>query len=845
MFTHNSNSLAKGEARELLFTLYSFVTALPSQADLGQQLESDTAEIIFLDKDCSKAQRKGFDQMVARLPISPLLTMLPPWRGRPCYGLLVGLIPRLRSAIKVSIGLIEILIDHDPHIFEKCGLESVVSCLHSLVVKVNDYQQYIDTLKFSLEWMHARSLRQTLPNMPKSIEIRSEGNNCLSEGSSPLLFSGAMRRWLRNRLVSLSDKNQHLFWSFAQAKRCADVVPDDFVQKSLLKHRDAMSRPSSQVEPEFLDLLKEKFIQIIKGLEFKSIDDVHSYTSSACWESSAKNGGGKLELLYEFVSKGYTSNDELLKMSYHPRSGVSEMRGFVTMDLQEMIRECPLSPCRAKVHPICEPLKIRNITKSNALPYAIAKGFQLDMHTHLKNKFQFQLIGKTIETDMIRELVRRSPDGIFASGDFSAATDNVNIDLTKLYHELCIAYLDFVRPDVSSEYIQILRNVLFEHEIHYPPLSGLEPVVQQNGQLMGSVLSFPVLCAINLAVYWISVEPEVKDIRKLNVLINGDDILFRTTKDKYQIWLTNVVKAGLHPSPGKNFFHPKYCTVNSEMYSVHGDTVTNIPFFNAGMLLGQSKVARSDGKSKPVHCIYQDAISGAFNKARASDRFLYYNKEKLQKCSRTPDGVQLNYFISRELGGLGMKLPNMSYISADRYVKMSTSDKSAMYPYTIVTGAQRKIARYLLEKWQKPYLKAPCKPIGYELDPEREDVQFHQLPNDDYHILIPRSCPQLPNLREKKRDYNPSNWCCEPTDSFELERMVYQFKGIRRYRSAKLTAPNHLLHEEWTEYKWIGEHDCSPKDETIDYSIDHFEDLCTDDIRAELDYRRELWYESS
>lgn len=794
----------------LLHVLYSLITALPEKP-----LDEEPS-VALSETDCYKIaipfqgrrQRRSIQQMLVRLPIGKFFMMLPPRSGSLEYWILIKLIPRLRSAVKVTIGLIELLIDHDQHIFQKCGLESMVSCLHTLVVKPRDYQCYIDTLKYSVEWMHARSLKQTLPLMPDSLRIESEGNNCLLKNPTPLLFEGAVRRWLKNRLVSLSDKNQHLFWSLAQIKRCADVVPSLFIQKGLEKHRAAMARPSGGVEPEFKSLMKEKFCQIIKGLVFDEIDKVHEYTSSACWESSVKYGGGKSHLLYQFVSLGYTNNDELIQMSYHPRSGVSEMHGFITMDLSDMIRECSLDTCQAKVYPVCEPLKVRNITKSNALPYAIVKGFQLDLHRHMRNKFQFQLIGESLNQRHIEDLVARSPSGIFASGDFSAATDNVKIEFTKMFHELCLTYLDGCRPETSGKFLGILRNVLYEHDIHYPrngEYEVLDPIRQQNGQLMGSVLSFTVLCAINLAAYWVSVEPDVLNIKDLNVLINGDDILFRTTQEKYDTWLRNVTKAGLTPSPGKNFFHGSYCTINSEMFSIHRNIVTHIPFHNVGMLLGQSKVARSSKKSKPVHCLHSDAVSGAFNQSRANARFLYYNREKLVKCSRAPDGTQLNYYLPRELGGLGMKLNNLSYISAERYIKMTTTDKKQMYPYTIVTGAQRKIAKYLLDRWTTPYLKSPCKPIGFEVDLDREKAGFHPLPNDDYHILVPLDCPQPPWTREKKRDFNPPNWCCEPTDSFELERLKFQFSGVRLYRSAKLTVPNVALKTEWKEYKWVGD----------------------------------------
>jgi hypothetical protein len=720
------------------------------------------------------------------------------------------LIPWLRSAIKISIGLIEILIDHDPLILQKVGLESLVSCMHTLITKPQNYQQFIDLLKYSLEYMHARSLKQVLPLPPSDYYWMCQGVNVGPvKLSPPLLFEGAMRRFIRNRLVSLSDKTQHLFWSFAQAKRCADVVDRSFIFKSLEKHRRAMDKRSEGVEPLFKEQIKEKFVQIIKNLNFSEFNSVHEYSSSACWEASSASGGGKLHLLNDFVSKGYTSNDELLKMSYHPRSGVSERRGFITMSLHDMVYECPLDICSAVVYPICEPLKIRNITKGNALPYAIAKGFQIDLHTHMRKMYQFDLIGRPLDITDIEGLVSRCPIGIFASGDFSAATDNVKIELTKLFFELCLSYLEFSVPNVSAEYIHILQNVLYEHMIHYKPVEKggeqLPSVLQRNGQLMGSVLSFPVLCAINLAVYWCSVEPDTKNIKDLNVKINGDDILFRTTEEKYNLWLSNVPKAGLLPSPGKNFFHPKYCTVNSEMFSVHDNTVRPIPFFNVGMLMGQSKVARSGEKNKPVHCIHTDALAGSYDKVRANKRFLFYNKEKLRLSSTTPDGVSLNYYLPRELGGLGMKVPGMTYLTAKTYQRAKiTKHLSLLEPYTIVNGAQRKIAKHLLDRWTVPYLKRPCQPIGFEKDIGEEN-NFSDIPNDDYHVLWDRMCPRLAYMRDKVTPFQPPNWKISPLSSEERELLKFQFKGIRLYRGSKLTVSNsEFVNRDFVEYRVAG-----------------------------------------
>jgi len=747
------------------------------------------------------------------------------------------------SALMCSIGLIETLADYQCDFFQKHSYSSILSCVYVLL-DVNTYEEYIDLIKYSTTWMHARSLKQVLPNAPGAFT------------GLPLLFTGSVRKLLKNRMIQKqSDHTQALFWSIAQNKRCAEVVPDEFIGNSLIKHRKAMDKVSDPVPEDLLESCSEKFDNIVSQINFRKVGTVNEYSTSACWEAPTVQGGAKAELLYQAVRTGLTSNDELLSMDYHPRRGVMERRGFVNVDIVDLMENNEEQMCKAKVYPICEPLKIRNITKSNAGMYAIAKGMQLDMHSSLKKFFQFRLTGAPCEVSDIEELVRRSPEGIFASGDFSAATDNVKIELTKLFFEKVLnSMLHHSTPHHTRNVrlVRYLRRVLYEHEIHYPtgysitreqnsklPIDQqykgdltklatnnvplvLPSVIQKNGQLMGSVLSFMVLCAINIAIYWHSVEPDVTDFRDLNVMVNGDDILFRTTQEKYDTWLGNLPKAGLLPSPGKNFFHDKFCTVNSALFSVRNNTVKYIPFFNAGMLLGQSKVCRTEFsdkyKSKPVHCLHSKVLHGANNPVRANSRFCYYNKDLLVKAVKHPSGYNMNYYMPRELGGLGMKVPNMSFINKEMVIKMTTEDKIRMIPFTVVTPVQLAIALTLHRKWTTPYLKPPMKPIGQEIDLDREDNNFVDTSNCDYHILIPdKMCPMPSYCRDKCSQSRPINWSAPAMDSPEMERLQYEMKGVHLRKTSYRGSPKYwkqinrgfpyvdFCNVSYKEYKWIGE----------------------------------------
>jgi hypothetical protein len=431
------------------------------------------------------------------------------------------------------------------------------------------------------------------------------------------------------------------------------------------------------------------------------------------------------------------SNDELLKMSYDPVTGLMEDRGFAPVSIEDLVlgeerrvksnlAQGLYPGCQAKVYPVCEPLKVRTITKGNAFAYAIAGGLQKAMHGHLKRSNQFSLIGEPVtHLRAVEWLTEKSPLGLWVSGDYSGATDLIKIELTKMSHEIVLEEVC-----LGERYNQVARRVLYEHEIHYPRGSGpdegdLPPVMQVNGQLMGSVLSFPHLCAINLAHYWHTVEPKVTNFRQLKALVNGDDILFRTEYEQYREWYDKLHEAGFVPSPGKNFLHPKYFTINSQLFcSAQGHKIPEkIPFFNTGLLYGQSKVgAREEEASKPVYLLHNPCVAGALNPKRASMRFLALNKWDMEQVS-SHRGIQLNYFISPELGGLGLHPPPGSHI---------TSDPDCQQPHTIlVTGSQRKLAEYLYDRWVEWYTTPPCGPVGspkkvndYENYEGRVDVQW-------------------------------------------------------------------------------------------------------------------------
>jgi hypothetical protein len=146
-----------------------------------------------------------------------------------------------------------------------------------------------------------------------------------------------------------------------------------------------------------------------------------------------------------------------------------------------------------------------------------------------------------------------SINDVWISGDYSAATDSFAISASKALLE---GILESIDHEPTKRWAM---KEISPHLLVYPKESGLTPVLQESGQLMGSLLSFPLLCLLNdCTAKFVGLSPH-------QYLINGDDILMRTSAEKYPLWKEKVQDFGLSLSAGKNYIHKDFGTVNSQL----------------------------------------------------------------------------------------------------------------------------------------------------------------------------------------------------------------------------------------------------------------------------------------
>jgi len=205
---------------------------------------------------------------------------------------------------------------------------------------------------------------------------------------------------------------------------------------------------------------------------------------------------------------------------------------------------------------------------------------------------------------MIDLAAKARADWEWFSVDYSAATDG----LSWKYSGRIFRYL---MQDLDERQYDAAMAVLGPHKLFYPVEGGKPEYrgTQRNGQLMGSILSFPILCLANLGVYLLTTQPSQVGWsyrERLNhVLINGDDMVYAAHPALWPVHVATGEKVGLKMSVGKAYRHPVYANVNST--SVHYDlrkmplglarrdlqfepTPYQINYLNAGLFFGQHKV---------------------------------------------------------------------------------------------------------------------------------------------------------------------------------------------------------------------------------------------------------------
>jgi hypothetical protein len=307
----------------------------------------------------------------------------------------------------------------------------------------------------------------------------------------------------------------------------------------------------------------------------------------------------------------------------------------------------PLDFPQVKPVAIAEPLKVRMITAAECdtkCLQPLQKGLWQTLGTYpsmcLTNgvkdleSFSSETLPWIERIEVVIQKIRddSSEDDPWLSGDYTAATDNLPMWVTE-------ALLEGILENITHEPTKCwARWEISPHEVLYKDEHG-GPATQTSGQLMGSLLSFPLLC---LANYFTLIEA---GFQPNQFLVNGDDVVAKGPEEKITTWRGLAPRIGLSLSVGKNFIDPEFCTINSQL------------FFN-GEVQHTGKVSLQKRQGTTIGYCFQEAQYYYGPSQLIKSEFIRRNIMALRKIPRSLD-------LPVSLGGLAMY--NTLFETRNRY----------------------------------------------------------------------------------------------------------------------------------------------------------------------------------
>jgi len=211
--------------------------------------------------------------------------------------------------------------------------------------------------------------------------------------------------------------------------------------------------------------------------------------------------------------------------------------------------------------------------------------------------------------------------------------------------------------EIPADIALMFRLALTGHTIEGDP--------QEWGQLMGSIVSFIVLCIVNMSVVRFSYELTVGrtvSLSRVPALVNGDDGLVRAPRSFLPIWKDVAAVAGLIPSLGKVYTHSTYLNINSTSYEWDPSSryFRLIPYVNMGLVYGYQRstikkdltqlVDDVDERVGTIGARHRTLIESSPSHLRVAvhKAYLKHNKDLLKLFGGIP------WYVSEDYGGVGL-----------------------------------------------------------------------------------------------------------------------------------------------------------------------------------------------
>lgn len=585
---------------------------------------------------------------------------------------------------------------------------------------VGDPMKYI---KWKTAAFYASVKGQPLPpiNIPKGMDV------------GYLLYTGRAYRYLR-----VLERDSEVFESFATSilysKKGFPRPTTEMVNKSTIQtYKKLTSKPeypspvllvqwadTDKYHPKVVydanrNTLSEQLVRTVREVfsscSYTWLDRIHPFLPStrANYVSSRDAGGAIGAILRTGLVDKYKTSDFLVRdielKNYHGDPVLtydsSPLKNTFAAFYHDLVRLALEEQSIAELLGLPEPAKVRGISKGPPIIYTVLKPLQKTLWSTMKKMDIFKLIGQPVSADFIQERLgaKLKSDQFFLSVDYSDATN----EMYTFVSDVMIGELGKVLK-LSSDEIGLFKKALIHHTIRMPDHlkyfndHGENEVVfpdlpQERAQLMGSIMSFPLLCLANAAILRWSKEVSdnrVYTLKDIPCCINGDDAVLRTNVFGLKVWEKIADQAGLKPSIGKVYFSQEFCNMNSASFLYHPEGYEGYQLNRWDKVLGHYKVNRvryfqhvkfvnlsllyglkKDGTENIINPyeslgsrareLLQSAPVGLHS--RLLCEYIYLHSDKLKK-------LNIPWFLPEHVGGLGLPTTG-TYVPSNKELRIA------------------------------------------------------------------------------------------------------------------------------------------------------------------------------
>jgi len=317
----------------------------------------------------------------------------------------------------------------------------------------------------------------------------------------------------------------------------------------------------------------------------------------------------------------------------------------------------------------------------------------------------------------------RKKGEVFVSGDYEAASDHLPLSVAELILRVAFKQSVCIPRVIKRAAFRLLRcEVDVDGEVY-----------KVTRQLMGSLLCFPLLCLQNYIAYRY-IFPSTTVVK-----VNGDDIVFRSSRDQYEKWASFVSSVGLKLSIGKTMVSYSHFSLNSTFFKARWFRKPGlVPIIRCTTLVKASDANSLAGSFKsflkgiPKGSVARD-VFGAW--------FLSTKKKIIQKSGRSVKrGLGINA-SDRQVKESGLWMRELFYFNAAVVIHKSINETAeAKLPEP---PASRFRWVEIPRGWRRREIRFKTRE-----DEVREEEFFSQLVDDTW--VKP---PLVLNTKEAERDY--------------------------------------------------------------------------------------------